>query len=54
MPNTESIKTKICELIRYFNQNKEVFKHSGKANTETKLIEQLFSILGWTIYDFTK
>ena len=50
----EAIKQRIIELVSDFRADYQ--KHEGEleANTETKLVEPLFSILGWTTKDFEK
>lgn len=47
-------KKNIQELILDFKANFQQYKGEQEANTETKLIEPLFSILGWTKADFEK
>ena len=47
-------KKNIKELIFDFKNNYQQYKGEQEANTETKLIEPLFSILGWTKADFEK
>lgn len=50
----EKIKNDLCEFVKDFRR--DYLKHKGQleANTETKLIEPLFAILGWTTKDFVK
>jgi type I restriction-modification system DNA methylase subunit len=50
----DTIKQKIVELVSDFRTNYQQHKKELEANTETKLIEPLFSILGWTTKDFVK
>jgi type I restriction-modification system DNA methylase subunit len=50
----EAIKGEIADLIAFFKTNYEQFKKQAESNTETKLIEKLFGILGWTTNDFEK
>jgi hypothetical protein len=50
----EEAKKKIVELIEDFKINRSRFKKEAEANTETKLVEPLFEILGWTKNDFVK
>jgi type I restriction-modification system DNA methylase subunit len=50
----EKAKLKIKELIDYFRLNYQKHRSELEANTETKLIEPLFEILGWTKDDFVK
>ena len=47
-------KRQIQDLINNFKANYQQYKHEQEANTETKLIEPLFNILGWTKADFEK
>ena len=47
-------KEDIKNLIDDFKQNYQKYKKELEANTETKLIEPLFQILGWTKNDFIK
>lgn len=47
-------KKQIEALIEDFKANYQQYKNEQEANTETKLIEPLFSILGWTKADFEK
>ena len=48
------IKYDIEELIKDFKINYEQHKKEAEANTETKLVEPLFEILGWLKSDFVK
>ena len=52
--NIEKIRSELVDFIKEFEE--DYHKHRGQleANTETKLIEPLFAILGWTPKDFTK
>src|SRR3989338_1331027 len=50
----EKAKKQIQELINDFKSNYQKYKKELEANTETKLIEPLFEILGWTKNDFVK
>ena len=50
----EKAKEEIQRLIDDFKSNYKQYKTEQEANTETKLIEPLFSILGWTKADFEK
>ena len=50
----EKAKTEIKKLIEEFKVNYQKYKRELEANTETKLIEPLFQILGWTKNDFVK
>ena len=54
MVNKEEAKVKIKELIDDFKANYQKYKKELEANTETKLVEPLFKILGWTTKDFVK
>ncbi|MBI3035055.1 hypothetical protein HYY71_01925 [Candidatus Woesearchaeota archaeon] len=47
-------KEEIKNLIDEFKQNYQKYKKELEANTETKLVEPLFQILGWTKNDFIK
>lgn len=50
----EKTKTEIKKLIEDFKSNYQKYKKELEANTETKLVEPLFQILGWTKNDFIK
>jgi len=50
----EAAKQKIAELISDFEKNRDYYDKTDEANIETKLIEPLFSILGWIKADFEK
>lgn len=50
----EQAKEGIKTLINDFKANYQTHKKELEANTETKLIEPLFEILGWTKNDFVK
>lgn len=50
----EQIKQRIKNLVEDFNNNSVKYKKELEANTETKLVEPLFEILGWTKNDFVK
>lgn len=54
MLNEKEVKIKIQELIDDFKSNFQQYKKELEANTETKLVEPLFEILGWTKKDFVK
>jgi len=54
MLNEKQIKTKLQELIDDFKEHYEQYKKELEANTETKLVEPLFELLGWTKKDFVK
>lgn len=49
-----AISQKLTELINDFRANYSKHKMELEANTETKLVEPLFAILGWTTKDFVK
>jgi len=49
-----AIKERIVALVNDFKANYQQHRKELEANTETKLIEPLFTILGWTIKDFEK
>ena len=50
----KQVKSKLQELIDDFKEHYEQYKKELEANTETKLIEPLFEILGWTKKDYEK
>src|SRR3989344_3763085 len=50
----EIVKKGIQSLINDFRANYNQYKHELEANTETKLVEPLFALLGWNKNDFTK
>lgn len=50
----EVAKKGIQALINDFRANYNQYKHELEANTETKLVEPLFALLGWNKNDFTK
>ncbi|MFH1978549.1 MAG: N-6 DNA methylase [Candidatus Aenigmatarchaeota archaeon] len=50
----EIIKEEIQKLINEFNADKESYKKLSEADTETRLIEPLFQLLGWERNDFDK
>lgn len=50
----EAIKQRIIELVNDFRANYDQHKRELEANTETKLVEPLFALLGWTTKDFVK
>lgn len=50
----EDAKQQIRELIDDFKANYQQHRKELEANTETKLVEPLFAILGWTTKDFVK
>ncbi len=52
--NTEIVKKGIQSLINDFRANYNQYKRELEANTETKLVEPLFELLGWTKKDFVK
>ena len=54
MVTKEDAKNKIKELIDDFKTNYQTYKIGSEADTETKLIEPLFKILGWEKDDFYK
>ena len=45
---------KIVALVQDFRNDYDRHRNELEANTETKLIEPLFVILGWTTKDFVK
>jgi len=52
--NIEVVKKGITDLINDFRINYNQYKQELEANTETKLVEPLFNLLGWTKNDFVK
>ena len=54
MSNKEEAKKQIQLLVDDFKANYQKYKKELEANTETKLVEPLFEILGWTKKDFVK
>jgi len=48
------VKKYIQELISDFKKNREFYVKNAESNTETRLIENLFKILGWTEKDWVK
>src|SRR3989338_11598582 len=50
----EKAKEQIQELINDFKSNYQKYRKELEANTETKLVEPLFQILGWNKNDFIK
>ena len=52
--DVEVAKKGIQALINDFRTNYNQYKHELEANTETKLVEPLFALLGWNKNDFTK
>ena len=50
----EEAKIEIKKIIDNFKANYQIHKRELEANTETKLVEPLFEILGWTKKDFVK
>lgn len=50
----EKISKQIQELINTFKENYIKYKQGSEADTETKLVEPLFEILGWNRNDFKK
>jgi type I restriction-modification system DNA methylase subunit len=54
MLNEKQVKNNIRKLIDDFNANYQQYKRESEASVETKLIEPLFKLLGWTEKDFRK
>jgi len=54
MQNKNEILTKLQDLLDDFKKNYQKYQKELEANTETKLIEPLFELLGWTKKDFVK
>jgi type I restriction-modification system DNA methylase subunit len=52
--NQEKIKEEVSAFIQEFKADYSQHRDELEANTETKLIEPLFAILGWTPRDFVK
>src|SRR3989338_6087671 len=50
----EVIKRGVQKLVNDFKANYTTHKQELEANTETKLVEPLFELLGWTKNDFVK
>jgi len=54
MLNEKQVKNNIRELIDDFKANYQQYKKESEASVETKLVEPLFKLLGWTEKDFRK
>ncbi len=54
MDSTEQLKAKIKDLVADFRANYDKYRQGSEADTETKLIEPLSALLGWTNKDFDK
>jgi len=54
MITKEQTKVEIQKLIEDLNINHKKYEKEGEPNTETKLVEPLFKLLGWTNKDFVK
>jgi hypothetical protein len=54
MLDERKVRNGIQKLIEDFKDNYEKYKKELEANTETKLIEPLFELLGWTKKDYEK
>lgn len=52
--DVEKLKRDIQTLISDFKANREFYVKNAEANTETRLIENLFKLLGWTENDWIK
>lgn len=50
----EAAKVEIAKLIAEFEKNRDYYDKTDEANIETKLIEPMFTALGWTKDDFEK
>jgi len=50
----EQVKKDLQVLINDFKAKREFYTKNAEANTETRLIENLFKILGWTENDWIK
>jgi len=54
MINERQVKEGIQQLIDDFKTNEQEYRKDSEASIETKLIEPLFFLLGWTKNDFDK
>src|SRR3989344_9505807 len=54
MLNESHLKVELQKLVNDFRANYKDDKSQLEANTETKLIEPLFELLGWSKKDFVK
>ena len=54
MLNEKRIKEGIQQIIVDFKSNYQKYKKDSEASIETKLVEPLFKLLGWTVNDFQK
>jgi len=54
MIDKEAITQKLTKLVKDFRANYSQHVKELESNTETKLVEKLFEILGWTSDDFEK
>ena len=54
MINERQVKEGIQQLIDDFKTNEQEYRKDSEASIETKLIEPLFFLLGWTKNDFNK
>ena len=54
MLDEKQVKNNIQKLIDDFKANYQEYKKESEASVETKLIEPLFKLLGWTDKDFRK
>ena len=52
--DVELLKRGLQDLINDFRKNYRRYKNELEANTETKLVEPLFNLLGWDKNDFVK
>jgi len=48
------LKKELSKLVEEFNLNYEKYRKEAEANTETKLVEPLFKLLGWNEKDWVK
>ena len=54
MINERQVKDGIQQLVNDFKTNEQKYRKDSEASIETKLIEPLFFLLGWTKNDFNK
>ena len=54
MVTKEDAKREIKNIVNDFRENYDFHEKHSEANTETRLVEPLFKLLGWTEKDWTK
>src|SRR3989338_9934714 len=54
MMDKEKAKQALQEIIHDFRENSQRYRKEAEANTETKLVEPLFKLLGWNEKDWVK